>query len=39
MFVKLGDHGSNRRNDKPSKLYTKAMPIIAQTNGGESQFA
>ena len=33
MFVKLGGHGSNRGNDEPSKLFTKAMPIIA-----ESQF-
>ena len=39
MFVKLGDHRSNRGNDKPSKLFTKAMPIIAETNSGESQFA
>ena len=34
IFVKLGGHGSNRGNDKPSELFTKAMPIIA-----ESQFS
>ena len=34
LFVKLGGHGCNLGNDKPSNLFTKAMPIIA-----ESQFS
>ena len=32
LFVKLGGNGSNLGNDKLSKLFTKAMPIIAESH-------